>query len=40
MASFGSLMFPGTLGRILLGAALGLQVIGFLVMQRVMKVEI
>ena len=40
MPSLGSVMFTETLGRILLGAALGLQFIGFLVMQRVMKVEI
>ena len=40
MPSLGSVMFTETLGRVLLGVALGLQFIGFLVMQRVMKVEI
>ena len=40
MPSLWSVMFTETLGRILLGFALGLQFIGYLVMQRVMRIEI
>ena len=40
MPSTWSVLFTETLGRVFLGVALGLQLIGFLVMQRVMKVEI
>ncbi len=40
MPSMWSVMFTETIGRVLLGVALSLQFIGFLVMQRVMKIEI
>lgn len=39
MPSLWSVMFTETLGQIFLGVALGLQGLGFLVMQRVMKVD-
>jgi tight adherence protein B len=40
MPSMWSVLFTETLGQVFLGIALGLQVIGFLVMRRVMQVQI
>lgn len=40
MPSMWSVLFTDPLGRMLLGVALGLQVLGFLVMRRVMEIEI
>ena len=40
MPSLWSVMFTETAGQIFLGVAVGLQLLGFLIMQRVMKVEI
>jgi tight adherence protein B len=40
MPSLWSVMFTKTLGQVFLGVALGLQFIGFLVMRRVMNIEI